>query len=63
MEKPIKSKEEWKKLINENLSPGEFQNLSYDLLTRNGFINVKQRGKGGDGGRDLEGEFISKIAK
>ncbi len=63
MDKSPKSKEEWKKLINEKLTPGEFQNLSYDLLISNGFINVKQRGKGGDGGRDLQGEHISTIVK
>ncbi len=61
-QKEIKKREEWKKLLNE-LSPDDFQNLCYDIIKRNNFINPITRGKGGDGGRDLEAEFIVKIAK
>lgn len=62
MENKYKSKDVWKKLIHK-LSPQEFQDLCYDILNNNNFKNVKPRGKGGDGGRDLEGEFSYDIAK
>ncbi|MBU3912950.1 MAG: DUF3808 domain-containing protein [Nanoarchaeota archaeon] len=62
-EKVIKTRSEWKGLINEKLTPEEFQDLSYDIVCRNGFRNVKQRGRGGDGGRDIEAEFLTKIGK
>lgn len=62
MKKELKKREEWKKLIND-LTPDEFQNLCYDIIRRNNFINPITRGKGGDGGRDLEAEFVVKIAK
>ncbi|NPE26719.1 tetratricopeptide repeat protein [Methanococcoides sp. SA1] len=58
--KEYKSKKEWKKIINE-LESGEFEELCYDLLRNEKFTNVKPRGSGGDGGRDLEGEFNYKI--
>lgn len=56
-ERKFKSKDEWKELINK-LSPKEFQDLCFDILNNNNFSNVKPRGDGGDGGRDLEGEFM-----
>ena len=59
-EKKYKSKEEWKELINE-LSSQEFEDLCYDLLNNDKFTNLKPRGNGSDGGRDLEGEFNYKI--
>jgi tetratricopeptide (TPR) repeat protein len=61
--KKFKSKPEWKKLINKNLTPEEFQELCKDLAKRNGFYNVNYRGGGSDGGRDLEGEFRFPIGK
>lgn len=56
MVKKYKTKTEWKNLINQK-TPTDFEDLCYDLLRNNNFINVKPRGKGGDGGRDHEGEF------
>lgn len=62
MDAKYKSKDEWKKLIL-NLSAQEFQDLCYDILNNNNFKNVKPRGKGGDGGRDVESEFSYTLAK
>jgi tetratricopeptide (TPR) repeat protein len=56
-EKAIKSREEWKDIIN-NLSFPDFQNLIYDLLKALKFTDIKQRGGGPDGGRDLEAYYI-----
>lgn len=61
-EKKFKSKDEWKELINK-LSPKEFQDLCFDILNNNNFSNVKPRGDGGDGGRDLEGESTYPFGK
>lgn len=61
-EKKLKTRDEWKGVIN-SLSPDDFQNLCYDLIRNNNFINAVTRGKGGDGGRDLEAEFVLMIAK
>lgn len=61
--KKFRSKDEWKKLIHDSLTPKEFQDLCYDLIKLNGFKNVMPRGGGGDGGRDLEGDFTYEIAK
>jgi len=61
-EKKFKSKDEWKELIN-RLSPKEFQDLCYDLLNNNNFTNLKPRGNGADGGRDLEGDFSYSMGK
>ncbi|VVB59857.1 Beta-barrel assembly-enhancing protease [uncultured archaeon] len=61
-ERNHKSPEEWKKLIN-TISPTEFQNLCYSLINnRDGFVNPSVRGPGGDGGRDIEAEFVYKVA-
>lgn len=62
MDKKYKPKDEWKKLIL-NLSDQEYQDLCFDILNRNNFQNVKPRGKGGDGGRDIEAELVQKIGK
>lgn len=61
-EKKFKSKCEWKELIN-RLTPKEFQDLCFDLLNNNNFSNVKPRGDGSDGGRDLEGDFVYILGK
>jgi len=61
-DKKVLSKDDWKELIRSSLSPEEFQDLCHDLIKSNGFINVIERGKGGDGGRDLEAEFRYSIA-
>lgn len=52
-----KSRDEWKKIIN-NLSASDFQNLVYDLLKALKFSEVRQRGGGPDGGRDLQATYI-----
>jgi len=56
-----KSPTKWKKLINERVSPEEFQDLCRELLIGDGFKNVKPRGGGADGGRDLEGAHTYQI--
>lgn len=56
-EKKYKSREEWKDVINA-LSAEDFQNLCYDIIKKNGFINPHPRGGGADGGRDIEAEFV-----
>lgn len=55
-EKTPKSREEWKKIIND-LTDINFQDLTYDLLRAYGFENVSPRGGGADGGRDLEAQY------
>lgn len=55
-DKRLKSRDEWKLLIN-NLSYSDFQNLVYDLLKTLSFTDIKQRGGGADGGRDLEANY------
>lgn len=62
MEKKYKSKDEWKELIN-SLKPQEFQDLCFDILNNNNFLNPRPRGKGPDGGRDLEAEFSFNFGK
>lgn len=61
-QKKYKSREEWKSLIN-NLSFEEFQNLCYDIIQSNGFVNPQSRGKGPDGGRDITAEFAYKVGR
>ncbi|MBI5392283.1 DUF3808 domain-containing protein [Candidatus Woesearchaeota archaeon] len=61
-ENKYKTRDEWKKLLL-TLSEQEFQDLSYDILKKNSFQNVRPRGKGGDGGRDIQAEFVQKIGK
>lgn len=56
-EKKCKSRDEWKKIIND-LSASGFQNLVYDLLNMLDFTKIKQRGGGSDGGRDLEATYV-----
>jgi len=41
------------------LSPTEFENLIFDLMTINGLKNVIWRTPGADGGRDIEGDEVS----
>lgn len=55
-EKNYKSRIEWKDQIN-NLEFSGFQNLVYDLLKALGFSEIRQRGGGADGGRDLEAYY------
>ena len=62
-EKKPKSREDWKKLINNYLTPKRFEELCYDIVSKNGFINTTFRGGGPDGGRDLEAIHVYKIAK
>ncbi len=62
MNKKYKSKDEWKELIN-SLKAEEFQDLCFDILNNNNFTNPRPRGKGADGGRDLEAEFSFNIGK
>ena len=61
MSEKIKTREQWKELILETLSPNEFQDLCYDIIKNNGFVNPVSRGKGGDGGRDIEAEFMYSV--
>lgn len=56
-EKNYKSRDEWKVVIN-GLEFSAFQNLVYDLLKALEFSEIKQRGGGADGGRDLEAYFV-----
>ena len=56
VEKNYKSRREWKDIINK-LDFSDFQNLVYDLLALD-FNEIRQRGGGADGGRDLEAYFI-----
>lgn len=58
-EKNFKSRDEWKVLIN-HLEFSGFQNLVYDLLKALGFSEIRQRGGGADGGRDLEAYYTYK---
>lgn len=60
-DKKYKTREEWKEIIN-SISPEDFQQLCYDIINKNGFVNPQVRGKGADGGRDLEAEFGYVIA-
>lgn len=62
MGRKYKSKDEWKELIN-LLKPEEFQDLCFDILNNNNFLNPKPRGKGSDGGRDLESDFSFQFGK
>lgn len=39
------------------LSPSQFENLAYDLLTWRGMRNAAWRTPGADGGRDIEGSY------
>lgn len=39
------------------LSPSQFENLAYDLLTWRGMRNAAWRTPGADGGRDIEGNY------
>ncbi len=55
-EKIIKSREEWKKIIN-GINDVNFQHLVYDLLRVLKFENIKERGGGADSGRDLEATY------
>jgi hypothetical protein len=41
------------------IDPQDFENLAYDLLFVSGMRNLRWRTPGADGGRDLEGEFVS----
>jgi len=61
-QKKFKTRDEWKKLIL-NLSDQAFQELCYDILRGNNFQNIKPRGKGADGGRDIEAESVQKLGK
>ena len=56
-ERKYKTRDEWKLIIN-NISDSDFQNLVYELLNALGFTHVKQRGGGPDGGRDLEATYV-----
>jgi len=60
-DKKYKTKEEWKEIIN-SISSDNFQQLCYDIINNNGFVNPQVRGKGADGGRDLEAELYYVIA-
>lgn len=55
-EKNYKSRDEWKDVIN-SLEFSNFQNLVYELLKALGFGEIRQRGGGADGGRDLEAYY------
>jgi len=59
-EKKCKTREEWKKLFL-SLTPEAFEGLCYDIINNNNFRNLIERGCGGDGGRDLEADFVYKI--
>lgn len=61
-QKKYKTREEWKIIIN-SISHENFQQLCYEIIRRNGFVNPQLRGKGADGGRDIEAEFDYIIAK
>lgn len=61
-EKKYKTREEWKDLIT-SISPNDFQQLCYEIISKNGFKNPQLRGKGADGGRDLEAELVYTIAE
>ena len=41
------------------LTPGQFENLVYDLVTSAGLRNAVWRTPGSDGGRDIEGEMAT----
>ena len=60
--KKYKTRDEWKKLINE-LTANGFQDLCYDIIKNNGFVNPQFRGKGGDGGRDIKAELVYEVVK
>jgi tetratricopeptide (TPR) repeat protein len=62
-ENPYKTNKEWKILINKKLNYDEFQHLCREILKANSFINVKPRGEGGDGKRDIEAELDTFIGK
>lgn len=59
--KKYKSREEWKEIVN-SISPESFQHLCYEIISKNGYVNPQERGKGPDGGRDIEAEFEYVIA-
>ncbi len=41
------------------LAPAQFENVVYDLVTSAGLRNAVWRTPGSDGGRDIEGEFVT----
>lgn len=43
-----------------DLSPEEFENLTYDLAIARGMVNVVWRTPGADGGRDIEAESVQR---
>lgn len=45
-----------------DLSPTEFENLTYDLMVAKGMVNVVWRTPGADGGRDIEAESVQRDA-
>lgn len=42
-----------------SLSPTDFENLTYDLVTTRSLRNCQWRTPGADGGRDIEGDFFA----
>jgi hypothetical protein len=42
-----------------DLTPGEFENLTFDLMIARGMKNVSWRTPGADGGRDIEGLIVA----
>lgn len=50
--------QKWFDLINSAITDREFQYLCVDLLNRRGFINPRVRGRGADGGRDIEADCL-----
>src|SRR5687768_1892712 len=41
-----------------DVSPSEFENLIYDLVSASGFKNIVWRTPGADGGRDIEATYF-----
>lgn len=44
----------------DELTPGEFENLTYDLVQAAGLRNLVWRTPGTDGGRDIEGDYLDR---
>lgn len=62
MTEKYKTRDQWKQLMND-LKPEEFQDMCYDIISNNAFTNPLFRGKGADGGRDIEAEFEYLVGK
>lgn len=58
---PESKYDKWSSIINEQVSARDFQYLCCDILRRKQFISPIVRGRGGDGGRDIETSYVQEL--